>query len=108
DLTFTVLAAALLKKRGEPIRKKLEKSRLKIDIDHIRTMGYLLHKYPKEAAIFHITISKQPFFRPDHSVDLLKARQKIALELQYFLGEFRDFNGGMILKQDEALEALRR
>lgn len=108
DLTFTIIAASLLKRGGEPLKKKLERSRLKIDIDQIRTMGYLLQKHPKEAAIFHLTVDKQPFFRPDHSVDLLRARQKITLEVQHCLGEFRDFNGGMILKQDEALSALRR
>lgn len=108
DLTFTIIASRLLKGRTEPIRKSLEKSRLKIDIDHVRIMGYLLQKYPKEAAIFHLTIDKRPFFRPDHSVDLLRARQKIVAELTFILGEFRDFNGGMILKQDEALGLLRQ
>jgi hypothetical protein len=108
DLTFTIIAARLLKGKIDPMKKVLEKSRLKIEVDHIRTMGCLLQKYPKEAAIFHLTVSKAPFFRPDYSVDLLRARQKIVSELNYILGEFRDFNGGMILKQDEALNSLRQ
>ncbi len=108
DLTFTVILVRLLK--GNPLNQILSKatSSLKIDIDDIRIMGYLKQKHPKEAAILHITLEKSPFFRPDYSVDLLRARQKIVSEMTRFLGEFRDFNGGMILKQDEALEELRQ
>jgi hypothetical protein len=108
DLTCTVIVARLLKGERLPLRHLLEISPLKMDIDDIRIMGYLKQKYPKEAAIFRVTIDKHPFFRPDYSVDLLRARQKIVAELSVCLGEFRDFNGGMILKQDEALGQLRR
>jgi hypothetical protein len=108
DLTFTVIVARLLKENEtEPLQKLLEKSSLKIDIDDVRVMGYLKQKYPKESAILRVTLVKRPFFRPDFSVDLLKARQKIVAQLTQALGEFRDFNGGMILKQDEALAQLR-
>ncbi len=107
-LTFTVLVARLLKSPAESLRNTLEKSRFKMDIDDVRTMGYLKkQKYPKEAALLRVNIAKRPFFRPDYSVDLLKARQKIASNLAHCLGKFRDFNGGMILKQDEALKHLR-
>ncbi len=108
NLTFTVIAARLLKGTSEPLRKILEKSSLKMDIDDVRVIGYLKQKYAKEAAILRVTVDKRPFFRADHSVDLLKARQKIVSELRQCLGEFRDFNGGMILKQDEALVQLRQ
>lgn len=108
DLTFTVIIARLLKGNIDPLRKILEKSTLKMDVDDVRVMGYLKQKYAKEAAILRVTVDKKPFFRPDYSVDLLKARQKIVSELGLCLGEFRDFNGGMILKQDEALEQLRQ
>ncbi len=108
DLTFTVIVARLLKGSIEALRKILEKSSLKMDIDDVRVMGYLKQKYAKEAAILRVTVDKRPFFRPDFSVDLLRARQKIVSELTTCLGEFRDFNGGMILKQDEALGQLRQ
>jgi len=38
---------------------------------------------------------------------LQKARQAVAHELIKILGEFRDYNGGMIVKQNEVLEQLR-
>ncbi|HSX10907.1 MAG TPA: hypothetical protein VLF94_04240, partial [Chlamydiales bacterium] len=108
DLNFTVIIARLLKGNIEPLRKLLDKSALKMDIDDVRIMGYLKQKYAKEAAIVRVTVDKKRFFRPDYSVDLLRARQKIVSQLNQCLGEFRDFNGGMILKQDESLGQLRQ
>ena len=40
-------------------------------------------------------------------MDLFKARQSIVQELQRLLGEFRDYNGGMIAKQHEQFIALK-
>jgi hypothetical protein len=107
DLTFTIIIARLLKGNVEPIRKVLEKTNLKFDIDDVRTMGYVKHKYPKETSILHINIEKRAYFRADRSVDLMRARQKIVQEVTRTFGEFRDFNGGMILKQNESLAQLR-
>lgn len=108
DLTFTIVLVRLLKDR--PLAEILSKNKgpIRIDIDDIRILGQLRQKYPKEAAILRVTLDKAPFFRPDYSVDLLRARQKIGLELTRLLGEFRDFNGGIILKQEEALKQLRK
>lgn len=107
DLTFTVIVARLLKNNAEPLRALLGKSSLKMDIDDVRTLGYLKQKYPKETAVLRVTLDKRPFFRRDDSLDVLRARQKIGSQLTLCLGEFRDFNGGMILKQEEALAHLR-
>lgn len=106
ELIFTVILARVQK--GPSLRKYLEKSRLKMEIDDVRTMGHVKQKYPKETAILRITLNKRPFFRADYSLDLLRARQKIVLGLTECLGEIRDFNGGMIGKQDEALTQLRQ
>lgn len=109
ELTFTVVLVRLVKNPGYSLSRLLQEvpSVLKFDIDDIRIAGYLKNKYPKEASILRTTLDKSPFFRPDHSVDLLRARQKIVGELTKILGEFRDFNGGIILKQDESLRQLR-
>ncbi|MEN9653975.1 MAG: hypothetical protein RL235_87 [Chlamydiota bacterium] len=109
-LIFTVIIVRLIKKGVLPMSESLnqKETSLKFDIDDIRVAGYLKNKYPKEASILRTTVDKSTFFRPDYSVDLLRARQKIVLELTKILGEFRDFNGGIILKQDEALSELRR
>lgn len=108
DLSFTVIVVRLLKENSATIQKLLERlSLLKVELDDVRNAGYLKRKYLKEAAILRITLDKAPFFRADQSVDLLRARQKIVRQLTKALGEFRDFNGGIILKQEEALTALR-
>ncbi len=52
-------------------------------------------------------ISALGFIRPDHSVDLFKARQEVLIQLQKIFGEVRDYNGGMIAKQHEQFLILK-
>ena len=109
-LFFTIVLVRLKLKETrslDEIFTKMEES-IRIDIDEIRIAGHLKKKYPKEAAILHASIEKGFFFRSDYSVDLLKARQKVFTELNLALGEFRDFNGGMIIQQDQAFSRLRQ
>lgn len=61
----------------------------------------------KEATVFRVKLSKDQFLRADHSIDLNKARQAVVSELSRVVGEVRDFNGGMISKQNELLCELR-
>jgi hypothetical protein len=109
ELTFIVVLVRLLKKSSSPLERLLESfsSPLKFETEEIRIAGYLKNRVPKEAAILRTSLDKKPFFRPDHSIDVLRARQRVASELASLLGEFRDFNGGIILKQEEALSELR-
>jgi hypothetical protein len=109
-LFFTVILVRLKNEKTAPLNEIFEKLQesIKIDIDEIRIAGFLKKKYPKEAAILHASVEKEPFFRSDYSVDLLKARQKVFYELTSSLGEFRDFNGGMIIQQDLAFSQLRQ
>jgi hypothetical protein len=107
-LSFTVIISRLLKKPSRPLHELIKNSSIKMNIEQVRVMGYLKQKHPKESAIIRVTLDKEPFFRADQSVDLLRARQKIVSELNLCLGDFRDFNGGMILKQDESLNLLRQ
>lgn len=110
ELFFTILLVRLITKEHPTFYQILKKTpiALKIDVDDLRNMGVLKQKYTKEAAVLRVCTEKAFFFRLDHSVDLLKARQKISQELNRLLGEFRDFNGGMILKQEEALQQLKQ
>ncbi|HSX25377.1 MAG TPA: hypothetical protein VLE89_00030 [Chlamydiales bacterium] len=109
DLSFTILLARLTHDRETSLKDRLltVDSPLIFTIDEIRIMGMLKNKYLKEGAILRVTLNKSLFFRSDYSVDLLRARQKVVLELARIIGEFRDYNGGMILKQDESLDLLR-
>ena len=109
-LFFSVLLTRLLHPQTKGLRELFSRRQksLQFFIDEIREIGKLKRRIPKEAAVLRISIDKTPFFRPDYSVDLLRARQKISHELSRIIGEFRDFNGGMILKQEESLLALRK
>jgi len=107
---FTILIARLLLPNTKGVREQLleTKSDLSFSIEEIREIGKLRRKTPKETSVLRVALDKAPFFRVDYSVDLLRARQKVAYELGRIIGEYRDFNGGMILKQEEALLALRK
>ncbi len=75
--------------------------------DRTKTIGYLRKKYPKEATVCRLKLSKEQFLRRDHSIDLYKARQLVVSEISRVIGEVRDYNGGMISKQNELLEKVR-
>lgn len=110
EITFLIVLVRLLKENDLPFKELMQSSRssLQITIDEIRSAGSLKRRFPKEAVVFRAMLDKSPFFRKDFSLDLKRARQKVASELRLLFGDFRDFNGGMIHKQDEALELLRK
>ncbi|MBF8262743.1 MAG: hypothetical protein HW387_408 [Parachlamydiales bacterium] len=110
EISFLIVLVRLLRENDLPFKELLKntQSNLRIAVDEIRSAGTLKRRYPKEAVIFRAILDKSHFFRKDYSLDLKRARQKVVSELKLLLGEFRDYNGGMIHKQDEALEQLRK
>ena len=105
-LFFTVILARILLPKMPPIEDVLMASPLRPKIDRIKQLGMLRKKYPKEAAVFKIELPIPPFIREDHSIDLYKARQRILSQLQELFGEVRDYNGGIISKQNEVFSSL--
>jgi hypothetical protein len=108
QLSFLVIMVRLLKKESSSMKEVLKVKNPDIEITHDETkiIDYLKRKYPKESSLFRVFLNKTPFFRPDYSLDLQKARQKVVSELINLIGEFRDYNGGMIVKQNEILNKL--
>lgn len=108
-LFFTIILARIVKSDSESISNQFKKSGTVIEYVHDRTkiMGSVRKKYAKEASVFRLKLPKEGFLRADHSIDLYKARQTIVWELSNVLGEIRDYNGGMILKQHELLSTIR-
>lgn len=109
DLAFTVI---LLRVQGEndpslPELFSAKRSALKFVPDRVRRVGQLRKKYVKEAVVFRTLVPSRPFLRNDHSVDLYKARESVLKEICRIVGEVRDYNGGMILKQNESLNLLK-
>jgi predicted HTH domain antitoxin len=110
DLYFTVLLVRILYPHSSSIQTLFnrEDSRMTYIPDRVKRVGMLRKRYPKEATIFRLKFSSQPFLRDDRSVDLFRARQAIIQELQRLVGEVRDYNGGMIAKQIELLKTLQQ
>lgn len=103
NLLFTVIVVRLIKGEDKSVQDLIKSadSFLKYMHDRIRIVGTLRKRYPKEATVFRVKFQKDKFLRGDHSIDLYKARQAVVSELSRAIGEFRDFNGGMISKQNE-------
>ena len=63
-----------------------------------------LEDHPIEAHIFSIFLPRDTsFLRSDGSLDFYSARQKVVTLIKAAIGEFRDYNGGIIIKQRELL-----
>lgn len=104
-LIFTIIVVRVSMPGKDSIKDLFEKSNSILDYVHERckSLGVLRSKYIKEATVFRVKINKDEFIRRDHSIDLNKARQIIVFELLRIIGEFRDFNGGIISKENELL-----
>lgn len=63
-----------------------------------------LRNRPVEAHIFRIQLNRDiQFLRSDGSLNFYSARQRVAALLKGAIGKFRDYNGGIIIKQQELL-----
>jgi hypothetical protein len=107
NISFQVILVRVLREESTTLQKELEKHHFSFMIDEVKPLGYLKRKHPKEAITFRMFLDKTPFFRKDFSLDIHKARNQVVRNLKKAIGDFRDYNGGMIDKQNEALESLR-
>lgn len=109
SLFFTVILVRVIKPGSPSIQEMFKGSKTVLHYlhDRCKTVGHLRKKYIKEANVFRIKLSKSHYLRKDHSIDLFKARQFVIAELSRIVGEVRDFNGGIISKQNELLCAVR-
>jgi ABC-type oligopeptide transport system substrate-binding subunit len=108
-LTFNVILVRLIQKSSISLQE-LSK-RFSTDIvyipDQVKIVGNLRKRYSKEANVFSLEIKKESFLRLDHSVDLYKARGFIVAAIENILGEVRDYNGGLIYKQNQLLSSVK-
>jgi len=110
QIFFTVILLRLLKENSLSLKELFlySQSQMTYTQDEVKIVGYLKKKYPKELNIFCLSLDKTLFFRKDFTIDLQKARQVIAENLEKIIGPYRDFNGGLILKQNEILKKLKK
>ena len=110
EISFTVILLRLLKKNSPSLKElfSYSKTLIKFSLDESKIVGVLKKNYPKEANVFRVSLNKFDFLRRDHSLDLRKARQTLFKELTNILGKFRDFNGGLLAKQLDAMQNLKK
>jgi hypothetical protein len=108
NLFFNIVLVRVMSPGAPSIQEKFKNadSYLEYIHDRCKMVGAMRKKYTKEATVFRVKLPKEIFLRRDHSIDLYKARLEVVSELSRILGDIRDFNGGMILKQNELLEAV--
>lgn len=108
-LQFTVILLRVLREedRSLPALFQAAGTDLKIEELEVKKVGLLRKRYPKEANVFKISLDKKKFLRRDFTIDLFKARQELSLELSQIFGGIRDFNGGILSKQQEVFQQLR-
>ncbi len=109
QLSFLIVMLRLIKGKPEPVKSLIETSSPHLVLTNcdIKMVGMLKKRYPKEANVIEVRLEKKQFLRKDYSLDLYKARQTLITELTYAFGEIRDYNGGMISKQQEVLSKLK-
>lgn len=108
DLCFTVILLRVIGEKEPGLQELFAKqTQLKYIPDRVRRVGHLRRKYVKEATVFRTLIPSDKFLRTDHSVDLSKARAHVLGEVSRIVGRVRDYNGGMIYKLNESLNALK-
>jgi hypothetical protein len=109
NLCFTIILLRVRSENGRSIQDLFgsEKTNVCFLPEKVRKLGSIRRKYAKEAALVRAMVPMKDFMRLDHSVDLYRARQSILAEVVRLVGEVRDFNGGMILKQQELLDDLK-
>lgn len=106
DLFFTVVLVRPVTRFTKSLELLFHemKSHVTFIPDRVEIVGKLRGHYQKEANIFRLQLMKKDYLRKDRSVDLYKARQDISKALELAVGKVRDYNGGLILKQDERLK----
>lgn len=110
DLFFTIILVRLLRPRSTPLNKSFDpfKSEAAFLTDRIQQVGFLRKTTPKEAHVFRLRLPKDPsLLRADYSVNFYLARNKVSSLLTKAIGPFRDYNGGMIIKQGELFDQLQ-
>ena len=109
ELCFNVVLVRVMRSGTLPLQALVRSrgSSMRSVVDTRRVVGYVRKRYAKEAAVLRIYLRKAEFLRQDHSLDLYRARQAVVGELERLFGDFRDYYGGMIAKQQGLLEELK-
>ncbi len=77
-------------------------------LERKQLVRYLQDHQPIVAYLFRVLlVPDESILRNDSSLNFFAARQKITSSLKESIGDYRDFNGGILIKQEEMLLGLR-
>lgn len=109
DVSFNVILLRVLRPNDLPLKDYIDRanSLFRFIQEKVKKVGIIRRKYLKEANVFRVLLESSKYLRLDHTVDINKARLDIFNELNRLFGEVRDYNGGMICKQNEAYKLLK-
>jgi len=111
EVSFTVILVWIAKKGRDSLQHAFEKlsGNFLFQSDRVQIVGYLRKKYPIEAHVFRLNMTKDiSLLRADSSLNFYVARQEVSSLLFQAIGEFRDYNGGIIVKQGEILSQFKQ
>jgi oligopeptide transport system substrate-binding protein len=106
EIMFTVILVRVHREGQPTVLESLAKEQTDCSYlpERYQFVRYLRKKHPIEANVFRVVMKKDAsLLRGDLSLNFYLARQKVSQALNKAVGEFRDFNGGIILKQREGL-----
>lgn len=109
-LKFQVACVRLVEEDALNLREKALalSGEWEVAIDRVIDMGRLRKKYLKEGSSFTIQIARAGSIRHDSAIDLIRARVRVAEGIRKLVGEFRDYNGGLLQKQSSHFEQLKQ
>lgn len=105
-INYTLIIAAPAT-QGElfDLRLQPDQRLARYDISNHVEMG-TLEKKRRVVTIFNMRLHKTPFVEHDQTVHLVRARQYLYEKVRHQIGAVRDFSGGVISKQMEALKKI--
>lgn len=75
--------------------------------EHVSVVKHL-ENHPVEAHIFRLHLARMAnLLRSDGSLDFYAARRKVVSLIENAIGAFRDYNGGILIKQQELFQHLQ-
>jgi oligopeptide transport system substrate-binding protein len=107
SLYFNVVLVRLLPIGKPAFQNIAAKIPLKLRV-YINKTSITPENIVKEICVFSVEIRANQFCRKNYSIHFLKIRKYLSLILERYIGEFRDFNGGLLIKQYEQLEEISK
>ena len=111
ELTFIVVLLRIKKEKDLSLQDLIKNidDQIYFTLDSVRTVRFIDKIHSIEANTCRIHIKKLPYLlRMDSSVNLHFARQEVVTFLNKNLGDIRDYNGGLIIKQRELFTEFRK